>query len=236
VGKKRTRREAKAVIRLHAVVEGQTEETFVNQVLAPDLGARQIFIDAHCVTTGRKRLPPDRGGITKYQQLKNDLVIWMRQEKGRDVRFTTMVDLYRLPTDFPGYDDCKRKIDPHTRAECMEDRLQEDIQDDRFVPYIQLHEFEALLFSDVHRFEVAFPDRPAEVRKLKSIRDGFPSPEHINDQPDQSPSKRILKVIPEYVKTVSGILIVQRIGLPILRNQCMHFGRWLDRLEQLVTG
>ncbi len=223
------------MIRLHAVVEGQTEETFINQVLAPELGARQIFVDAHCVTTGR-RLPPDRGGIKKYQQLRNDLVFWMRQEKGRGIRFTTMVDLYRLPKDFPGYDDCKRKINPHTRAVCMEDRLQEDIEDDRLVPYIQLHEFEALLFSDVQKFEVAFPDRPAEVQELKSIRDDFPSPEHINDQPDQSPSKRILKVIPEYVKTVSGILIVQRIGLPVLRKECVHFGRWLDRLEQLVIA
>lgn len=224
------------MIRLHAVVEGQTEETFVNQVLAPELGTQEVFIDVHCVTTGRKRVPPDRGGIRNYQQLRNDLVFWMRQEKGRDVRFTTMVDLYRLPTDFPGYDDCKRKTDPHTRAECMEDNLREDIQDDRLVPYIQLHEFEALLFSDVRMFEIAFPDRPAEVQKLKSIRNDFPSPEHINDQPDQSPSKRILKVIPEYVKTVSGILIVQRIGLPVLRKECVHFGRWLDRLEQLVTG
>jgi hypothetical protein len=236
MGKECPRREATAVIRLHAVVEGQTEETFINQVLAPELGVRQIFVDAHCVTTGRRRLSPDRGGITRYEQIRKDLEIWMRQEKGRDVRFTTMVDLYRLPADFPGYDDCKRKVDPHTRAECLEDRLQEDIPDDRFVPYIQLHEFEALLFSDVHKFEAAFPDRAAAIKKLKSIRDGFPSPEHIDDRPDQSPSKRILEVVPEYVKTVSGISIVQHIGLPILRKECAHFGRWLDRLEQLVPA
>ncbi len=224
------------MIRLHAVVEGQTEETFVNGVLAPELGVRQIFIDAHCVTTGRRRLSPNRGGIQRYVQLKNDLTIWMRQEKGRDVRFTTMVDFYRLPRDFPGYDDCKRKADPYARAECLEDRLREDIPDDRFVPYIQLHEFEALLFSDVHKFEVAFPDRAAAIKKLKSIRDGFPSPEHIDDRPDESPSKRILEVVPEYVKTVSGISIVQHIGLPVLRKQCVHFGRWVDRLEQLAPG
>jgi hypothetical protein len=105
---------------------------------------------------------------------------------------------------------------------------------DRLIPYIQLHEFEALLFSDVHMFEIAFPNRPAEVEKLKSIREDFLTPEHINDQPDRSPSKRILKVIPEYVKTVSGILIIQHIGLPVLRKECGHFGRWLDQLEQLA--
>lgn len=224
------------VIRLHAVVEGQTEETFVNQVLAPELAARQIFVDARCVTTGRRGLSPARGGIQRYAQIKNDLGLWMKQEKGRDVRFTTMVDLYRLPTDFPGYDDCKRKPDPHLRAECMEDRLQADIQDDRLIPYIQLHEFEALLFSDVQKLEAAFPDRAAAIEKLKSIRDGFPSPEHIDDRPDQSPSKRILKAIPEYEKIVFGISIVQHIGLPVLRKECVHFGRWLDRLEQLVAA
>jgi hypothetical protein len=224
------------VIRLHAVVEGQTEESFVNQVLAPELGARHIFIDAHCVTTGRRRMSPDRGGIQRYIQLKKDLVIWMKQERGRDVRFTTMVDLHRLPLDFPGYDDCKRRSDPHTRAECMENHLQADIQDDRLVPYIQLHEFEALLFSDVRMFEIAFPSQASEVSRLKSVRDDFPSPEHINDRPDQSPSKRILDVIPEYEKIVSGVSIVQHIGLPVLRKECTHFGRWLDQLEQLVEG
>lgn len=224
------------MIRLHAVVEGQTEETFVNQVLAPELGAREIFVDAHRVTTGRKGPFPARGGIQRYIQLKRDLTIWLKQEKGRDARFTTMVDLYRLPTDFPGYDDCRQRTDPYARAECMEARLGEDIQDYRLVPYIQLHEFEALLFSDVDKFVIAFPGRADEVQMLKTIRDSFSSPEHINDRPDQSPSKRILNVVPDYAKTVSGISIVQHIGLPVLRRECVHFGRWLDRLEQLADG
>ena len=223
------------MIRLHAVVEGQTEETFVNQVLAPHLAARNIYIDAHRVTTGRKRGRKYRGGISSYDQLQRDLRLWSRQDKGPDSRFTTMVDLYRLPDDFPGYDECRQSPDPHAHVQCLEDRLANDVQDNRFVPYIQLHEFEALLFSEVAGFEAAFPDIPAQIHKLKAVRDAFATPEHIDETPDQSPAKRILREIPQYEKTVSGILIVQRIGLPVIRRECPHFAGWLQRLEALTS-
>lgn len=224
------------LVRLRAVVEGQTEESFINNLLAPVLGARNIFIDAHRVTTGRKRGRVHRGGISRYTQLRDDLVIWMKQDQGADARFTTMVDLYRLPDDFPGYDECRRKIDPFERVRCLEDKLRHDIEDYRFLPYIQLPEFEALLFAQVTAFEGGFPDLPNLVADLTAIRNGFESPEHINEHPDQSPSARILQLIPSYVKPVSGLLIVQNVGLVTLRNECSHFGEWMTRLEQLASA
>src|SRR5208283_3738942 len=97
------------MIRLHAVVEGQTEETFVRDVLAPELGVRNVFIDSHRVTTGRRRARVHRGGIVEYHQLKTDLSLWMKQDRHPDAWFTTMIDLYALPSDFPGYDDCAKR-------------------------------------------------------------------------------------------------------------------------------
>ena len=129
------------MIRLNAVVEGQTEETFVNRLLAPVLAERNIFIVAHRITTGRRKGRVYRGGISRYSQLKNDLVIWMRQDQAANVRFTTMVDLYRLPPDFPGWDNCNKRTDPFARVRCLEEALGDDVGDQRFVPYIQLHEF-----------------------------------------------------------------------------------------------
>lgn len=222
------------MIRLHAVVEGQTEETFVNQVLAPSLGARNVFVDVHRVTTGRTRTQLHRGGISRYEQLKNDVVLWMKQDKNRDARFTTMVDLYRLPNDFPGYKGCRAKIDPFERVRCLEENLRSDIPDHRFIPYIQLHEFETLLFSEVTAFATAFPNQPQLLESLSEILNTFPSPEHINENPDQSPAARILELIPGYAKPVSGLLIVKTIGLDVLRNRCAHFAAWMDCLEKLV--
>jgi hypothetical protein len=220
------------VVRLHAVVEGQTEETFVNQVLVPHLGANHIFVDAHRVTTGRKRGRLHRGGISHYDQLKNDLIRWMKQEQSGDVRFTTMIDLYRLPDNFPRYKDCRKNIEPYTRVQCLEDALRSDVADQRLIPYIQLHEFEALLFSEISVFGAIFPEQDLQA-DLQKVCDAFPTPEHINENPGTSPSARILQLLPDYVKPVGGLLIAQRIGLDRLRAKCKHFSDWLARLEQL---
>jgi len=158
----------------------------------------------------------------------------MKQDQRANARFTTMVDLYRLPNDFPGYDECRKKNDPFDRVRCLEEGIRNDVDDRRFFPYVQLHEFEALLFSEVDAFETAFPGQPEVVRSLAEIEAGFLSPEHINENPEQSPSARILRLVPDYVKPVAGLLIVQRIGLDTLRKKCTHFAQWMDQLEQLL--
>jgi hypothetical protein len=190
-------------------------------------------MDSHRITTGRRKAQKFRGGFVEYGHLKRDIVLWMNQDKHADARFTTMVDLYRLPKEFPGYRDCQQHRDPIERVNCLEEHLRIDIADRRFIPYIQLHEFEALLFSDVQKFGMAFPEKPNVVRSLVAIRDEFESPELINDRPEQAPSRRILELIPQYTKTVAGLLIIQQIGLGILRKECPHFAGWLNQLEQL---
>ncbi len=154
------------MIRLHAVVEGQTEETFVNRILAPEFEAQGVSIDALQITTGRRGLYVYRGGIQSYNQLKNDLFLWMRQDQNPGAWFTTMVDFYALPKDFPGYRDCIARRDALEQVECLEEDLQADVSQPRFIPYLQLHEFEALLFSDIAKFEGVFPSEPEAIQKL----------------------------------------------------------------------
>ncbi|MBV8357675.1 MAG: DUF4276 family protein, partial [Deltaproteobacteria bacterium] len=166
------------MIRLHIVVEGQTEESFINEVLAPELGLRDVFIDAHSITTGRRLGRAFRGGWNSYGKLLRDLSLWMKQDQNDDSWFSTMVDLYRLPNDFPGYDICQAISEPKRRVECLEDRFACDVREQfgdsiisrRFIPYIQLHEFEALLFSDPDKFLYAFPDAGSAIEELHAIR------------------------------------------------------------------
>jgi hypothetical protein len=219
------------MIRLHAVVEGQTEETFVNTVLAPEFGPRSVFIDSHCVTTGRENSRAYRGGLKKYQHLKTDLTRWMKQDRQPEAWFTTIIDLYALPDDFPGFEDCARRGNPTDRVECLEQRLAEDLAHRQFIPYIQLHEFEALLFSDVSQFEIDFPGNAVAIEQLKQIRKQFSNPEEIDDSPEKAPSKRILKILSDYEKALAGPAIAKRIGLPALRRECPHFNRWIEKIE-----
>lgn len=157
----------------------------------------------------------------------------MRQESGNDVRFTTMFDLFHLPRDFPGYAAAASNLGPISRATALENAMLEDIGDRRLVPHIQVHEFEALVLVDPQALSDEYPESVAGVSRLAEMAAGFPSPESINDGPETAPSRRILQEIPTYRKSTSGPIITNRIGLPQLRNQCPHFGAWVDTLESL---
>jgi hypothetical protein len=221
------------MIRLHVVVEGQTEETFVNNVLAPELGPLGVFANAHRVTTGRMKARTFRGGLLKYGHLRKDLDLWMSEDGHQESWFTTMIDLYALPDDFPSFADCARVRDPIQRVECLEAGFAQDIDHRRFIPYIQLHEFEALLFAEPRNFEVAFPGEASKIDDLMSIRNEFSSPEHIDDE--TAPSKRILIIFSDYKKTVAGPEISAQIGMAALRRECPHFDGWIRRIEQAAS-
>ena len=101
----------------------------------------------------------------------------------------------------------------------------------RFVPYVMVHEFEALLFSDCAAFARGI-GRPQLGEDFQRIRDAFASPEEIDDSPMTAPSKRIEALVPGYQKPLLGTLAALEIGLGTMRNECPHFGSWLDHVEQ----
>ena len=223
-------------IRLHFIVEGQTEETFVNQVLKPYLGDRYIWADARCVLTSRRGGVKHRGGFRNYAQPRRDILSWLREDQNDDARFTTAFDLYRLPSDFPGYGDAQAATDPYDKVRILEEALRNDIDDWRFIPYLQLHEFEALLLSEPAQLAAQFMEQQAGIRTLVTIAERAGNPELINDGPDTAPSKRIIAEIPEYggMKASAGPIVAERIGLANLRSGCRHFGEWINRLEALI--
>ena len=178
-------------IRLHVIVEGQTEEAFVKKVLAPHLSALNVWAYASS-TCGGDRFAPARG----------DLVRWMKEDSKADARFTTMYDLYRLPRDFPGNDVAVADRDSYVRAERLESALQAgiaaELDDLRLIPYLQVHEFEALLLAEPAQLKRAYPGRAPAIDRLAGEIAHHQSPELINL--DLPPSKRIKSMIPEFEK------------------------------------
>jgi hypothetical protein len=235
------------MIRLHCVVEGQTEEEFVNAVLAEHLGRFGISADVRRVETSRQRaryrsgrtVPPKifRGGLSSYSKARKDLDFWMKEDQNPDARFTTMFDLYALPSDFPAYEQASRAVDPRQRVETLERAVAADITDRRFVPYIQLHEFEALVLAEPLALASEFPGREVAVGRLDALARQYDNPELIDDGEQTAPSKRIMSEIPEYEgrKASAGPLVVAKIGLGKLRLKCPHFAGWLAKLEGLVA-
>lgn len=226
------------MIRLHLVVEGQTEELFVAELLGPDLIPRQIYPAARCVQTSASGSHPGKGGGRHYQHWKDDIERTLRSDRGREVYVTTMVDFFRLPKRFPGRDDDEYRqcVTPVTKVQYLERRLREDINDPRFIPYIQLHEFEALLFADPEQFCAAFPEGTEEqFAILAEVRRRFPTVDDINDGPATATAKRIISVFPEYDddKATLGPLVAIGVGLPNMLDASPHFRQWLEVLRNL---
>ena len=145
-----------------------------------------------------------------------------------------MFDLYALPVNFPDYENTHSCNDPYKKVKKLEEAFQKNINDHRFIPYIQLHEFETLIFADLPKMECEYIDYQKQISNLiKVVQQEDNNPELINDGEETAPSKRILKLIPEYDKSNAGPIIVEKIGMETLRNQCRHFNEWIQKLENL---
>jgi Domain of unknown function (DUF4276) len=223
--------------RLYLFAEGQTEDTFADTMLKPHLAARGVYLHnpiliAHAKKKGRVH----RGGGRNYIPMKNDILRLLAQEKTTDVFFTTMIDLYGIHSDFPGLSEAEKlRHLPQERVVVLEQALSDDIGDARFIPYIQLHEYEAYLFSDTSRFALFYNHHEKEIAALQAIADSHGTPELIDDGPQSAPSKRIMAHLPAYkdAKAVVGPQVAELIGLDTIRAKCPHFDAWLSRLETL---
>lgn len=224
--------------RLLIHVEGQTEESFVNQVLGPHLYAKGYeMVGARLV--GNARLRDRRGGIRAWEAVRGDIVRHLRQD--RHCLVTTMVDYYGLPRSgaraWPGR-EAAGTLGFADKAGTVEQAMLNDICTQmgdgfnplRFVPFVMMHEFEGLLFSDCGAFSRGI-GRPEVEPALQAVRDQFASPEQINDSPVSAPSKRVVQVVSGYEKPLHGILAALAIGLEAIRRECPHFAGWLMRLE-----
>jgi hypothetical protein len=224
--------------RLLVHVEGQTEEDFVNEILRDHLVSKGYdSVGARIV--GNARLRQRRGGIRPWSSVRQDIIHHLKEDVGCIA--TTMVDYYGLPQHGEGAWPGRAKatgLDFSRKAQCVQDALLEDMIAEmgrhhgpqRFVPFVVMHEFEGLLFSDSAAFSRAI-GRPDLESEFQAIRDEFRSPEEINDSPDTAPCKRVESLVPGYQKPLFGALAVLAIGLPRIRNECPHFDAWLKQLE-----
>lgn len=214
------------MIRIHIFVEGQTEETFVHTVLYEHFSNKNFHLNPILIRTSSR----GRGGATNYDKIKWQIERKCKEDRGSYI--TTMFDLFKIPTNFPGYHSAAKISDPYKKVEHIEHEWSNELNKlDNFIPYISLHEFEALLFSELQKFEEWFGVDSANIlaQELKQ----FDSPEHVNNGPQTAPSKRIANHCIGYDKPLHGSSIGRAIGLDTIRNKCNHFDKWIKKLESL---
>lgn len=222
------------MIRVHVICEGQTEEMFVNEVLLETFMTLNISLIP--VLIGK---PGHKGGNFRFERLLTDVRARLLGDKS--AYCTTFFDFYGLPEDFPGKIEAQIKVGSAQKANCLLTTLTEKLRvvlgDDplrRFIPYVQMYEFESLLFSDPQKFAQGI-NQVSLVGELQKIRNAFASPEEINNSSDTAPSKRIKKLYSAYDKPIHGSLAAIQIGLGVIRQECQQFDTWLNRLAALQS-
>jgi hypothetical protein len=218
--------------RVHIICEGQTEETFVNEVLAPHLARFDVFPSASLV--GK---PGHKGGHVSTARMTSDILLRLRGDK--TAWCTTFFDFYGLDSKFVGKDEAVSKSSYQDKARIIEEALSKHIRgrtDEnvirRFFPYIQMYEFEGLLFSDPVKMAAGLYVEELEA-DFVAIRNHFGTPEEINDSRVTAPSKRILELMPVYEKPLYGSLAAIEVGIDTIRRECKRFDAWVGVLEGL---
>lgn len=222
------------MIRVHVICEGQTEEMFINEVLAEFFLPKNIFLIPALI--GK---PGHKGGNFKFERLLTDLRARLLDDT--TAYCTTFFDFYGLPESFPGKVQATLKVGMANKADCLLDALLEQLQDKieedalrRFIPYVQMYEFEGLLFSDPEKLAAGI-NQSALIPAFQKIRDVFDTPEDINNSPVKAPSKRIGNLYSAYDKPIHGSLAAIEIGLNAIRHECKRFDAWLKFIESLQT-
>lgn len=212
---------------IYIICEGQTEEEFVNHILSPFFYSHQIY-DVRPILMATSK--GQKGGDIKYDRLKFNIDKLLKSQT--DILVTTFIDFFRLKNDFPKYELAQEKLNKIHKVDFLEQALAQAISNPRFIPYIQLHEFESLLFAAKEGFE-SLPDlKQANLNSLLLAVEEKENPEELNDGELTAPSKRLEQLIPGFDKNkpLYGGLIAEVNTISVVLDRCLRFKTWVETL------
>lgn len=217
-----------------ALVEGKTEQIFIQDIVSPYLAAKGVYITPIIISK-----PGQKGGDVKFARVKNDIGLHLKQRS--DTYLTLFVDYYGLKRDWPGFKDAKRETTTNGKAKQINGATKNQVRElfggydvsRRFIPYVAMHEFEALLFSEP---QILASHLQVSESKVDKILKECGTPEEIDDSPQTAPSKRIEKLSDRFKKTSTGIAVAKAIGLVKIRKRCPMFNEWLTAIEGVKGG
>lgn len=218
---------------IYIICEGQSEEEFVNKILRPYFNSHQIY-DVRPILMSTSK--GHKGGDVKFDRLKHNIDKLLQCE--RDILVTSFIDFFRLKNDFPHFAIAQQKQNKFERVAFLEHALGDAINNSRFVPYIQLHEFEGLLFAAKDGFEFLPDIQQTNLHKLLLAVDEKENPEELNDGPLTAPSKRLEQLIPGFDenKPFYGGIIAEINTIYAVLARCTRFNNWVETLIEKVKG
>lgn len=218
------------------IVEGSTEEQFYKnelqkQYVLPDGSYRHFFNVVQMPTKKNIYSRGNKGGRVSYQVCVNNI--------RRFIRMSTHCQLVILILDYYGLDE---SFSDHLtteyssldqRVEAIQARLESDIGELYFRFRLQVHEFEAYLYSDPQKVAGHF-QKPEAQTQLEGVLAKFGNdPERINNHPKTAPSKRLEALFPEFGKTTDGLILARKISVPVIREKCTRFNQMCFLIDTL---
>jgi hypothetical protein len=220
--------------RLRVYVEGETEEFFVNRILKNHLLQCGVIVERPILAATSLLPSGQRGGFINWPAVEADLRILFSTDPSPDVRFTTMLDTYAMPAAVPGYPGPSSGARTAAEVDAIQSAWFAHFGEPRFVPYLQRHEFEALVLAQPPALRAVFPQLAPALTVLEHSLAAIPNVEDINDGPTTHPSARLNNAIPTYrdLKASYGLFVLLEAGLANVRLRCPRFNAWLARWEQ----
>ncbi len=215
---------------VYIIAEGQTEEQFINEILRPYFFRFNIY-DVRAILM--ETSPGYKGGDVTYNRYKYNIQLLLKQES--NIIVTSLIDYYKLDTGFPNYNESQIIQDKFMKLDSLEEAIGNDISNPRFIPYIQLHEFEGLLFSSMEGFNYLTDVPQDNLIILEQLVNSYNNPELINEGVRTAPSKRLMSLIPGYQKTFHGPIIADEINIDVIISKCKRFENWLSNIINLYN-
>jgi len=209
------------MIRLVFIVEGDTEILFVDKVIIPYLHSLGYTNPMHCQTIITNRKQHKKGGVGSYHKYSNEITRTLSQG---NVIVTTFIDFYALPPSFPNFSVSANDISN------IESAIHKDFEStDLFIPYIQKHELETVMFAHFETLELVV-DSKEQFELIKEVVGEFPNPEDINNSKETAPSKRLMRIF-NYDKVADGNIVFDLMDISVIMNKCPKFKTWIEKIK-----
>ena len=194
------------IVTITVLCEGKTELFFVKKILNP------FFYNSYKIHL----LPHDLKGRVTTDKIIKEI------KRAKTTIITTLVDYYGF-------------VDAHNRTiEELTSEIKQNFSSKYIVPYIQLHEIEALWFSDIDSIARKMNANFEQKQKLKRIIQSYPNPEDINNSKDTAPSKRLERIFLGYDKPIDGVSIAENIPIEVYMQKCPRFKIWIETIIQMA--
>ncbi len=219
--------------RVLIVAEGQTEERFIKMILIPYFQKKGIYNINVSILPNKILADSSRnkGGDISFKKVAD----YVKRLLGSNNFVTTLIDYYGIDKDFKGYKESLEipSLDIKSKKELLETELKKEVNNDKFIPYIQMYEFEGLLFSNPDSFKYIEDDQN-KIESIKKDIASYQTPEHINNSRITAPSKRLEKYYVGYEKTIDGINVAEDMGIEIIIKKCPMFKQWIEKIEEIL--